>query len=735
MIFQNNCPLAEAKWVGGTPGTSSPIILRRFQVHNVKKTTLYVTGLGFFEAKINGQKVSEDRYVPVVSDYEPRALETFCYPLQDILTHRVYYCKYDVTPFVRNGANLLSVQLGNGWYRQKERLGEGKIYFGEDLKTIYTLVLETTEGMKYICSDGSETWYESEILYNNLFIGEVVDPFSVGTEKPVRLLQAPEAEFTEQIGVPDRVIRHITPQFLGELNGKKVFDAGENISGVVQIHTKAPKGERIRLRFAENIDSNLKLDFYSTGSECICQSKRPQIMEDVFVADGTERTFEPKFVWHAFRYFEVEGNFEEAEVLVIHSHTPVTASFESNSEGMQFLWEAFLRTQLDNMHGSIPSDCPHRERLGYTGDGQICAPAVMMIMDCKEFYRKWIRDILDCQDRKTGHVQHTAPLMGGGGGPGGWGCAIVLVPYAYYRQFGEIEILQECYAPMKHWIDYLLAHSENDLVTREETGGWCLGDWCTLEETKIPEPFVNSCYLLKCLQLLKEIAEITENHEDIVWFEELAKKVSAVIKSTYYDKNSGHFCEGIQGADAYAVWVGLSGAGLAACLAEKYTQLGHFDTGFLATDILMEVLMDFGYGDVALQLLESREKGSFLYMKDHGATTLWEKWTGEDSHNHPMFGASVRQFFSGFLGIRQKKGCAAYEAVEISPRIPQKLDYVKGSILTPKGEIKIAWEKTKDSVKIDVKIPNGTRAVFCYKDIYREISSGEYQFIYEKEPI
>jgi len=135
--------------------------------------------LGFFEAKINGQKVSEDRYVPVVSNYEPRATETFLCPIHDTMTHRVYYCKYDVTPFIRAGENQMSIQLGNGWYRQKERVGEGKVYFGEELKAIYTLLLETATGMRTIRSDGSETWYESEITYNNLFIGEVIDPAAV----------------------------------------------------------------------------------------------------------------------------------------------------------------------------------------------------------------------------------------------------------------------------------------------------------------------------------------------------------------------------------------------------------------------------------------------------------------------------------------------------------------------------------------------------------------------------
>lgn len=160
-------PLAAAKWIGGDTETVSPLITRRFDGEKVRKATLFVTGLGFFEAKINGQAVSEGKFVPVVSDYEPRQLEQFLYPLHDETTHAIYYYTYDVTSLIRNGKNVLTIWLGNGWYRQKERIAEGNVSFGEALKTIYSLWLETESGTYTICSDGSETWKDSEIVYSN----------------------------------------------------------------------------------------------------------------------------------------------------------------------------------------------------------------------------------------------------------------------------------------------------------------------------------------------------------------------------------------------------------------------------------------------------------------------------------------------------------------------------------------------------------------------------------------
>ncbi len=730
-------PLADAKWIGGDNTAQSPVIVRRFGTKKVQKATLFVTGLGYFEAKVNGTLVSKDKFVPVLSDYEKRDLSKFGYPLFDETTHAIYYYEYDVTPFVKEGENELTLQLGNGFYRQRERMAEGPIDFSDTLKTVYALKLESASESKMLYSDGSETWKHSEIIYNNLFLGEVVNPLAVNEEEqPVQIYDAPESELREDMGTPDRVIRRMTPTVLGVTGKRTVFDVGENISGVVRIRTKAKKGEEIRLRFAEVIEEDLRLSFASSGGQCWVSSNRPQIQEDVFVADGTEREFEPKFVWHTFRYFEVFGEFESAEVLVIHADVPVTATFESPSEGLTFLWDAYVRTQLDNMHGSIPSDCPHRERLGYTGDGQVCAPTAMMIMDSKAFYQKWIQDILDCQDKIGGHVQHTAPLMGGGGGPGGWGCAMVMVPYAYYKQYGEKEMIRTCYEPMKHWIQYLKEHSEDGLVTREEKGGWCLGDWLTLEPICLPEAFVNTCYLVKSLRLLAKMAVAIGKEEDAAGYLALADESVSSTKKAYLNEQTGHYCDGVQGADAYAVWAGLVSDDEVEehvqALAKKYEAMGHFDTGFLGTDILAEVLMDYGYADVMLKLLESEELGSFLYMKRHGATTIWENWIGSDSLCHPMFGGVARQLFTGFLGIRQTKDSYGYEKIEIAPRIPSHLPFAKGSIVTPKGTVLVAWKNMEDGIGFEMNIPEGIEAMFVYENRKIKMQCGNHTYYFAK---
>ena len=469
----SNSQFNSCKWIAADENCQSPVLIRRFYAKQVVKATLTLTGLGYFEANINGLPVTPYRFLPVASDYEKRDGSKFAYPSHDITVNRIYFYSFDVSSLIKNGDNVLEIQLGNGWYRQTERIAEGDVSYGNCLKAIYRLDV----GEETFFSDGSETWKESEIRYNNLFHGEIIDPNEPdGQESPVHILPPIKSILCEAIGTPDKAIRTLNPTLLKSENEKKIFDVGENISGVVRVHISSPKGERVVLRFAELLDENGDLDFRSTGDYFVSRSGKNQIMTDEFVSDGTDRFFEPKFVWHAFRYFDVTGDFDELEVIEIHSDCPVTSDFTSDSESLNFLYEAFLRTQLGNMHGSFPSDCPHRERLGYTGDGQLCAPAAMLTLDCREFYRKWIRDILDCQDI-NGHVQHTAPFMGGAGGPGVWGSAIVFVPYSYYLHYGDESILRDCYMPMRKWIEYLSSRCDNGLIVCEEKGGWCLGDW------------------------------------------------------------------------------------------------------------------------------------------------------------------------------------------------------------------------------------------------------------------
>lgn len=704
--MEQNHSLFGCRWIGADKECQSPILLRNFSVKKPLSATLHITGLGYFTAEINGKAVSDHYFQPVVSEYGPRDLSKFSYPLFDQLNYRIYYCTYDVSGLIAEGENTLSIQLGNGWYRQPERIDEGPMTYGDQLKAIYCLELHYSDRVVRICSDGSETWVESNIVYNNLFLGEVHDfGHTPAPAQSVELLPEETAPLVPQIGPPDRVIRTLSPTLVAEKDGVCIYDAGENISGIVRLKTAGNPGERITLQFAENLAEDGTLDFRSAGSGSTCAGGKPQIQRDICICGAEPGIFEPKFCWHAFRYFSLEGPGEDPEILVIHSDAPVISEFESDCEGLNFLYDAFIRTQHNNMHGSIPSDCPHRERLGYTGDGQVAAAAAMMTLDCKDFYRKWMQDILDTQDAVSGHVQHTAPLGGGGGGPVGWGGAIVVVPYRYFKQYGDMELLEVSWEPIRKWLGYLQTRMDEYLIVREEPKGWCLGDWVTLDPIQLPEPFVNTCLLIRLLDMLLETATPTGHPVDIPELEALQSRCRAAVEKAYFDPATGHFLDGIQGADAYGLYAGLGDDRTKQLLIEKYDALGRFDTGFIGTDVLLEVLFQINAGDTAYKLLSSEEMGSFLYMKHHGATTIWERWDGLESHDHPMFGGCLRHLFEGFLGIRQAYGTGGYCQVTVQPQIPEGMHHIHACLQTPRGQLRVTLQRKQGSITKEVYIP------------------------------
>ncbi len=731
--MKTNLDLAirKAAWIVCPQEIDAPIIRRSFSVITEASAVVALSALGFYKLYINGQAVGDEFFRPSNSIFHARDPKSWIYPIRDSFTYRAYYSTVDITPWLHEGENTLEIALGNGWYRQTERVAEGNMAFGDRLGAIYALVMKEGETETLLCSDGTERCSASATVYNQLFIGEVYDTRLEGEAfrdwQSVEIIDLPDTILTSEDAPADRVIRRVTPTKLSDNGERKCYDVGENVSGLVTLRVKGKAVDEVHVRFAENMQ-NGELSYGTTGSGHRGADGRPQIMEDVCICDGNDHLFTPQFVWHAFRYFEISGPGEAVDVSVIHSDTPVTSSFHSSSPELNWLYDAFLRTQLNNMHGGVPSDCPHRERLGYTGDGQVCARAAMTMLDSRAFYRKWIRDIFDSQDETTGHVNHTAPFAGGGGGPGGWGCAAIIVPYQFYKTYGDTAPLVEYYDRMKRWIGYLVDHSEGGLVVREEEGGWCLGDWCTLEKTQIPIPLVNTCYLIKSLRYMEEMAVAIEKTEDVSALASLRKAAEDAVLATYYDAATGSFADGIQGADAFALWAGLGDERTMNNVVEKYRALGHFDTGFLCTEILCGLLLENGTEDVAYTLLTSHDPGSFAYMMDHGATTLWERWDGAASHDHPMFGASAGHLIFSLLGIGQKESSAGYKELVIAPKTPTGLDFAKGSVTLPIGEVFVAWERDGERIHFTIQLPKDSACEFVYADQRIQLSGGDHSF-------
>lgn len=698
-VFKN------AEWIMPKQDMSAAIFRKAFTLSE-PKAEITVCGLGYFILYINGQRVSADELVPAYSDYIPRDAEKMelSYPLNDKTDNRIYCLKYDISPYVNEGENVLGVMLGGGYFHQTDRKAEGNMDYG-NIRLCYRITCENEE---YI-SDKTTLYKQGFIKKSSLFYGETHDyngfDYNWNTadaEKDGWL----EPEICEDMnGVQmhiqqfcrDKITRVLPVKKLHDFGDYSVYDAGENITGYAVVSCEK-KGETVKLQFAELLNEDGTLSCDSAGWE--------QVASDEFITDGHTELLHPYLLWHGFRYFSLTNNAEAVEVREIHADIEKTSDFECSDEIINWIYKTYLRTQLSNIHSAVPTDCPHRERLGYTGDGQLCAPAAMLSFDSKEFYKKWIQDIVDSQDKHSGHVQHTAPFSGGGGGPAGWGGAIITVIYHYTKYFGDTQLLEKYYYNMLLFADYMESRCENGLIVKEEDKGWCLGDWCTAEKIQLPEDYVNTCMYITQLGMLKDCAELL--NKDVSRFDELIDyHRKSVIKKYPPDKN-GSFLNGLQGADFFAFESGVGDEKTLAAAEEKYSELRCFDTGIFGTYIGCQMLLKYGDADVALRMLGSdKENHSFGFMKNSGATTLWENWNGEASNNHPMFGACVRSFFECILGIRQTHHSYGYERVIIAPAENDVLTYAKGYITTPKGRIAVEYHKTDRKIDFIIDLCGG----------------------------
>ncbi len=696
-----------------------PVIRKSFSVKMPEKAELTICGLGYFEAYINGKRVSEDYFTPVFSDYFHRDFSHYNYPLPgEESKHRIYVCRYDVTSLVREGENVLTVFLAGGWLTQRKKTNEGKVNFSEEMYLCFTLKV----GKEEIYSDKTLKYAPSHIVSSNVYLGEKVNYkrykkewFLPGFDDKTWENPAEREDFGSPLYVQDvpadTVCEVIKPKLLFKLGRYALYDVGKNVTGWVRAQGKG----RIKISHGESLKGKF-LDLDSIGG------MKQQREEYIGVKEGV--IARPTFRWNGFRYFSVCGKTTDLAVEVVHVPFKEISSFESDNEVLNWLHDAYKLTQLNNMHGGIPSDCPHREKLGYTADGQLTTETALLCFDSKSFFRKWIADILDCQDEKTGHVHHTAPLMGGGGGPGGWGGGIVFAPYKYYTMFGEEDYVSILLPAMEKWIKHMIKECMGEgekqyLIVKERKGGWCLGDWCTREKTVIAEPFVNTCLFITALRQYKELCAAC-GREYV--YEEQEKLCEKNVLDYYWNGKEQDCQKGVQGADLYLADLGLISYEEGQKAARRYADLGAIDVGIIGIEYLFRYMFENGLEEEATRLLASEKYGSFGYMKNHGATTLWEYWDGRKSQDHPMFGSAVKYLFYGVAGIRYEPG---FRKIVIRPALYGGLTRLKCSLIRPNVTVAVEYGKVGEKEKYVVSYEGESAVTVEWKGKTLSLRSGE----------
>lgn len=713
-----------AKWVGAAKRTYEgfSVLRGRFTAYEGEQAQIAVIGLGFFHCYINGKCIDPDTFLPLSSEFSAGTD-----PDGETLSgHRMYVPQFDITPYIVAGENVIDIHYGGGWYTFSPRL------FGLP-KAIYCVTLTGREGVRYAVSDENCQIGKSVIDHYYFTTHEHRDlSLDLSTWENAVLTEAPDTDYCLTDCPADGVAALLSPKALGKGERGVIYDCGENTTGYPVLTLKTAKGERVTVLFAEEITKDGKLDMTHHHDQSFS-----------VVSDGLGQRVQPEFTWFGFRYFEVIGEADVEHVKVIHAKVPVSSQFDSDNETLNWIYKTFVHTMLCNMHTGHPSDCPHIERRGYTGDGQLTCHAALSSLDAKAFYEKWLRDIADGQNVKDGHIQYTAPYLYSGGGPGGWGIAIVEVPYQLYRHYGDTSCLAEYYTAMRRYIDYLEEHSEYGLVTSDKPGVWCLGDWCGPnvlyperditfcdQQVFLPAAMVNTYFMVKALGRMKEIAKLIGREEDVIEYEKKMTYRKNAIRAAYFNAFDDNFVMNVQGANVFGIDLGLGTDKTYENTVNYYKKLGFYDTGIFATDILTRLLFEKGDGALAVSLLTGEGAQGFAHWKEMGATTFHEYWDSSRSrsHCHPMFGAVVAYFFEYLLGIGQKENTAGYSSLVISPVLVPQCNTMSGSMKIPSGQVFVAYEKQQDGVGFTVTVPEGVEAVFRLGDTERTLHAGENRF-------
>ena len=718
-------PAWRAKWIDPEPPHDgkerqpAAYPRRRFSLERAEDATLFITCHGLYEARINGRRVGDFVLAPGVDDYNKR----------------LQVQAYDVTSLLRPGENELLVTLGDGWYRGNNGIDGVHNLFGKDLALLCQL---EAGGAPVLVSD--EAWEASQegpIRQNDLELGETYDARreEIGGWHPVAVKDFGYANLVSTETVPIREQETFPGRLFIAPNGEKVIDFGQNLGGYVRLQIRAKEGQRLTLWHGETLDENG--NFTQKNYDPGPRNKFGGIPQRIdYICREGENDYTPRFCRFGFRYAKVETDADLTDArftaVAVYSAMEQTGFFSCGNEDVNRLFLNSLWSMRSNFC-DIPTDCPTRERAGWTGDAALFAPTAVYLMDCYPVLRKWLAECRLAQG-KDGLVQNIAPPNGVPSvisniiqGSAGWGDACVLVPWALYEAYGREEILAENYDMMTRWLGFVEKRAKKSRLSNRKNPyrrylvdkGFHFGEWCQPDvdnalamRTGMSQgaPEVATAYFYRSASLMSRIAQILNRPQDAARYGALAENVKKAYRFTCMSE--GRITSDRQCAFVRPLAFGLlegdeirAAADALNALVEKNGY--HLNTGFLSTPDLCRVLAENGHVDTAYRLLLQEEAPSWLYAVKKGATTIWETWDGvrsdgtvHDSLNHYSYGAITGWLFGGVCGIRLQAG-----RLTIRPCPHPSLGRAEAKWRSPVGVIRSAWAYEGNKLTFDFRLP------------------------------
>lgn len=740
---------------------NKPVYFRKefFVKAGTEKARIYLTAHGIYNIYLNGKRVSDQELAP-----ECNAYKKF-----------IVYQTYDVTSMLQPDClNTVAIVVADGWYSGYIGvIGYNNYQYGEDLSMLLQLELEYLDGEhEYIVSDKSFRASFGPYIYAELFKGEKYDAnlemsgwdksgFNDRDWSICKEVDIPKTNLEAFFGEPVRVVKEIEAKSVF-LTPKQelVVDMGQNIAGKFRVNLKGKKGQIISFKCSEMLDKE------GNFLQNIMGSNKDQT--DIYIMKSEEGQYEPMFTYHGFQYIKVEGyqlNKEDITGLVLGSDMEITGDFSCSDKRINQLVHNISWSQRGNFL-SIPTDCPQREKMGWTGDIQVYASTAAFHMDTKCFLERWMRNVRAeaCADGTIPVIVPSIPEYEQFvHSSAGWGDAVYIVPWTQYQRYGDEKILEDNYDAMKKWVSYIercaIEVPEGSEVSENQkylwNTGFHFGDWglpslmpgieanemaVTAEKTK---EYVTPVFYAYATEIMARIADVIGCSKDAEYYQELNMRIRHAYESEYI-LDDGRIKGDYQGIYVLVLKFHLVSDEKRTLVLNRLISLLEendfcLDTGFVSVPFILDVLYENGCADIAYKILFQTKCPSWLYEIEKGANTIWETWKNvsadgtamNSSYNHYAFGCVGDFIYRRIGGLQLIE--PGYKSFKIAPDFKCGLSSARLIFHSVYGKIKVEWKKEEMAVQMNITVPPNTTAHILLPGVNQMVGSGKYCFSVPKE--
>ena len=705
----------------------------------VKKARLYISGLGYFVSTLNGKRLDEAYFVPPLTNYTARPALDADHIGQ---LYRVSCYTYDVTGFLQPGENILQAKVADGYYANQEKLNyepQPDFSFGKQCLSFQLYLQDSAGNSQWISSDETvKVCCTNEI--SHLFSGDRIDFTQSCTPwENARRCSAPDGKMVSPACQSDKLQKILQPVASWETPEGTVYDFGVNHSGGLTFTACATETAEITVRFAEVLNGDGSLNYETAawhGKHLQTDEDKHIYQQNSYRLKKGEQRIEPLFSWFCYRYALIPYGVQIKDLCsyYIYMDAEEDGSFRCSEALLNRINETFLQTLHCNMHSGMIMDCPHRERLPYTGDGKLIMKSACYNQDMIGFYYKWFQDLLDAQT-KEGLIPNSAPYMGGGGGYA-WGNAISTVTWQLYALTGDRTVARKGYDAVTRWLDYYEKKRDENYIIRSNSHSWMLGDWLAPDVVTSDVYYISTVCYLQSAKAALHLAQCLQLPHTEKW-EKLCQHITQGINRVFFDERSCSYGNGVQGENMLALAEDIVPDAYRQKMLENvrhhYSNITnyHLDTGIVLTPVLIDFLTENGMRDIAWKIITAKTYPSYSYLMEND-TTFSEHWSkkwpdyyfgepgnsrlvkggGDVSHCHPMYGSVAAWLYERVAGLDLSE--LYRRRVHIKPFFMDSLDWASASKKTGYGEAAVEWSREKGKVTLQLCIPRGLTAICCF---------------------